>query len=121
MISPFSSDRRRRHHAVYILLTITVALVPIALWAADMPSQDIEKELKYLQAETYVITASRVMEEINKAPSSISVVTAKQIREMGARDLKDVFETVTGFDYYYGIFGTSDAEARKHPNFIQNK
>ena len=121
MISPFSSDRRRRHHTVYILLTITVALVPIALWAADMPSQDIEEELEYLQAETYVITASRVMEEINKAPSSISVVTAKQIREMGARDLKDVFETVTGFDYYYGIFGTYDAEARKHPHFIQNK
>ncbi|MBW2635035.1 MAG: TonB-dependent receptor plug domain-containing protein [Deltaproteobacteria bacterium] len=80
--------------------------------------EELEEELKYLKAETYVITASKIMEEIKKAPASISVITAKQIREMGARDLTDVLYTVTGYDYVYSTFGTRYAEARRNTWFL---
>jgi len=49
------------------------------------PSTDdaLDEELRYLQAETYVITASRIPESIKKSASSITVITDKEIRQMG--------------------------------------
>ena len=35
--------------------------------------EELEQELKWLKAETYVFTASKVMENIKKAPASITV------------------------------------------------
>jgi len=76
--------------------------------AAD---EELQQEFKWLKAETYVITASKVMETIKKAPSSIKVVTDRQIRQMGARAIWDVIKAVPGFGefrYYHGqyLFGS---------------
>jgi len=57
----------------------------------------LEDELKYLQEETYVITPSKIPQRIEKAPGSICVVTDKQIRQIGARYLRDVVQTVPGW------------------------
>ena len=57
----------------------------------------VDDELKYLQEETYVITPSRIPQRIEKAPGTIHVVTDRQIRQMGARYLKEVIETVPGW------------------------
>lgn len=56
--------------------------------------EELDQELKWLQAETYVITPSRIPEKIKKTASSITVVTDKQIRQMGAKDLSDVLQRV---------------------------
>jgi iron complex outermembrane receptor protein len=64
----------------------------------------IEDELQYLREEaeaTFVITASRVKEDIRKSASSITVITAEQIRQMGARHLTDVLRTVPGMSHCY--------------------
>jgi len=68
--------------------------------AAD---EELQQEFKWLKAETYVITASKVMETIKKAPASITVVTDRQIRQMGAKHLEDVLRAVPGFvsSYFY--------------------
>ena len=50
----------------------------------------IDEEIRYLKAEMYVITPSRIPEKIKKTASSITVVTDRQIRQMGARNLVDV-------------------------------
>ena len=65
----------------------------------------LEEELRYLKAETYVITPSRIPENIKKTASSISVITDKQIRQMGARNLADVLQTVPGMNYWYDFLG----------------
>ncbi len=78
--------------------------------AAD---EELQQEMKWLKAETYVITASKVMETIKKAPASITVITDRQIRQMGAKDLRDVLRAVPGFDesltimgeYFFGVRG----------------
>ena len=72
---------------------------------ASSTDDALEEELKYLRAETYVITASRIPENIKKSASSISVITDKQIRQMGAKHLADVIQTVPGMGFYYGPWG----------------
>ena len=57
----------------------------------------VEDELQYLQEETFVITPAKISQRIDKAPGSIYVVTDRQIREMGARYLKDVIDIVPGW------------------------
>ena len=52
----------------------------------DLPSppsaeDELDKELQYLKAETYVVTASRIPENIKKTASSVTVITDKEIRQ----------------------------------------
>ena len=54
----------------------------------------------------FVFTASRVMENIKKAPAPITVVTDRQIRQMGARDLRDVLRTAPGFSSIFYLDGS---------------
>jgi iron complex outermembrane receptor protein len=64
----------------------------------------IDEEFQWLKEEavtTFVITASRVKEDIRKSPASITVITAEQIRQMGARNLMDVLRAVPGVSAWY--------------------
>ncbi|MEA2011737.1 MAG: TonB-dependent receptor, partial [Verrucomicrobiota bacterium] len=45
-----------------------------------------------------VVTASKIPEKISTAPGVISVVTHEEIKNMGARTLMDVLQTVPGFN-----------------------
>jgi iron complex outermembrane receptor protein len=72
----------------------------------------LEEELRYLEAETFVITASRIPEDIKKAASSITVITDRQIRQMGARHLGDVLQSVPGMSSWQHPDGTLDIAVR---------
>ena len=61
---------------------------------------NIEDELKYLQEETYVITGTRIPQQIEKTSHSVFVVTDKEIQQMGARFLTDVIPIVPGWHIY---------------------
>ena len=52
-----------------------------------------------------VTVASRTETSLTDAPSVVSVITAEDIRRMGARDLRDVLRTVPGFELGIGVFG----------------
>jgi len=41
------------------------------------PDKELEEELKYLKAETYVITLSKIPQPIEKAPGTVYVVTER--------------------------------------------
>jgi iron complex outermembrane receptor protein len=105
-----------------ILLPLLFMLHPALCFSAeDLPTpasaeDKLDEELKYLKAETYVITASRIPEDIKKTASSITVITDKQIRQMGARDLSDVLQKVPGFGYYYHYTGSHVIYARGMPD-----
>jgi hypothetical protein len=66
----------------------------------------LEEELRYLRAETYVITPSRIPEKIKKTAASITVITDREIQQMGARHLIDVLQTVPGMRFHYSMIGT---------------
>ena len=72
----------------------------------------LEEELRYLRAETYVITPSRIPEKIKKTAASVSVITDREIRQMGARNLMDVLQTVPGVGYLYSRMGMQFIDIR---------
>ena len=83
---------------------------------ADMETEaEIDEEFEWLKEEaavTFVITASRVREDIRKSASSISVIKEEQIRQMGARNLSDVLRTVPGVSVRNGFDGNYKIEIR---------
>jgi len=103
---------------VFVLLVFAVIGVDLAFsqdedmlekMAAD---EELQQELKWLKAETYVITPSRIPEKIKKTAASISVVTDRRIRQMGARNLSDVLRTVVGMDTWYNPWGSHSITVR---------
>ena len=65
---------------------------------------NLDQEFEWLEAEKYVITASKVKEKITKSPASVSVITSEQIKNMGAKDLMEVLNTVPGFQVFKGAY-----------------
>ncbi|MCP4107189.1 MAG: TonB-dependent receptor [Desulfobacteraceae bacterium] len=62
---------------------------------------DIDNEFKWLQEEAgvnFVTVATKTEITAQEAPAIVSVISAKEIRNMGARDIIDVLRTVPGFD-----------------------
>lgn len=69
--------------------------------AAETPGDDaLSEELKWLQEETRVWSASKFEQKISDAPSLVTIITADRIRKFGYRNLMDALEGVSG------IYGT---------------
>ncbi len=66
-----------------------------SLLAISQESMD-ELSLSALM-DIQVTTVSKKAEKISQAPSNISVVTARQIKEWGVRDIKDLLKRMTGW------------------------
>ena len=115
------------HRATFLILPIFFILYSTPVCSQEdrpvSPSADeiLEEELRYLKAETYVITASKVLENIKKSAASISVITDRQIRQMGARHLSDVLQIVPGMNYYYGFQGTHSIYSRGSASIFSQK
>ena len=105
------SGSKMFRYAMILLIPVFFLLHP---WVAS-PEEPVENslakedelddELKYLKEETYVITPSKIPQRIEKAPGTIHVITDKQIRQMGARYLSEVVQTVPGWyveQWFYG-------------------
>lgn len=56
----------------------------------------LEDEASWLKNETFVISASRIKENIKKASASITVIDEDRINKMGANTLLDVLRVVPG-------------------------
>ena len=114
MMTVFPSKSKPIRRAVILFLPLLFLLQPCSAFPEESlndalnPDDALEEELKYLQEETYVITPSKIPQRIEKAPGTIHVVTDKQIRQMGARYLSDVVDTVPGWslrqDYIAGAW-----------------
>jgi len=99
----FLSESKMFRYAMTLLMPVFFLLHP-GVASPEEPVEnpiakedDLDDELKYLKEETYVITPSKIPQRIEKAPGTIHVVTDKQIRQMGARYLKEVVQTVPGW------------------------
>ena len=68
----------------------------------------ILEEIKWLQAEAVITIATKHKTLISKAPGIATVITAKQIEQMGFRTLIDVLKIVPGF--YISMDETGERE-----------
>lgn len=72
----------------------------------------LDEELKFLRAESLVITASKVLEHKDRSISTITVITREQIRALGANNLMDVLYTVPGINTTQSSFGAREIAIR---------
>ena len=70
------------------------------------------QEAEWQRAETFVITASKMEESINKATASITVITDRELRQMGARNLADALRSVPGIGLTQASVGGWEIESR---------
>lgn len=89
--------RRLRDRRISLLLWISIT-VPAVVMGQSKDIMDLSpEELKGIQ----VYSASMYLQSDREAPSSITVITADEIREFGYRTLADALRSVRGFDVTY--------------------
>ncbi len=86
-----------------------------------MESKAFEEELRWLKAETFVITASKTLENIKKTAASITVITDRELRDMGARNLADALRTVPGIGLTQNSIGVWEIESRGVKTYFSEK
>ena len=91
---------------IIILLFYIFGIFSIAI--TEEISEDLKEEFLLWQYELEVITASKHKQKLSEAPSTITVITAKDIERLGVADLTNVFRMSTGLDvmtaYDNGVF-----------------
>ncbi|MBX7057636.1 MAG: TonB-dependent receptor [Leptospirales bacterium] len=77
-----------------------------ALWPGEEGSRAAAREAFELLENQTVVTATRSQSRLRDTPSTVYVITERQIRERGYRTLIDALEDLPGFDtiHVYGIF-----------------
>lgn len=93
------AGRCHAHHVVWAPVLLAISIIFPAL--AGGQSKDVfdfsPEELKSVE----VYSASLYLQSDREAPSSVTVITADQIRQFGYRTLADVLRSVRGFDVTY--------------------
>jgi outer membrane receptor protein involved in Fe transport len=82
-----------------IVSLICLLSISIFLYSAQEQSkkkQEVTEEFFYSEE---VEIASLKPQSVEEAPGIVSVITAQQIKDMGARNLNDVLKTVPGFQF----------------------
>lgn len=76
-----------------ILLTRGNAVAQDMMVAMDM---GLEEELLFFSEDEMIISATKIKQDISKAPASMSVITQEEIRRSGARTLGDLLKYLPG-------------------------
>jgi len=80
-----------------LLIFILMAMLPLESMAQGEGLNNDELALFFEPEELYVESASRLKENISEAPAVVNIITARQIRMFGARNLMDILVTIPGF------------------------
>jgi outer membrane receptor protein involved in Fe transport len=78
------------------IAALTVIAIPLALGAQTTPPKSIGEVTLFGEEQLKVEAATKTEIPISKAPSAVTVVTAKQIQESGARTVPDLLRLVAG-------------------------
>ncbi len=99
-----------------LLFIFTYILLLFSVFQTNLLFAQIDEEGRYKFAldeleskkttEVQVVTATKRSQSIRKAPATIMVITAEQIRERGYESLDDIFRDIPGFDLtrVHGVF-----------------
>ena len=66
----------------------------------------------FFSEEEMLVSATKHALRISEAPAIANVITAEQIRNMGARDIMDVLRTIPGIGVTRGPYGREEVEDR---------
>ena len=93
--------------------SIFIPLLTIMLYtSANSLAQDKEAGLEEMFAifteEQIVVSALKRPRTVSKSPAIMSVITAKQIKQLGFRTLMDALKTVPGFDIHMAVAGEKE-------------
>ncbi|UZE96037.1 TonB-dependent receptor plug domain-containing protein [Alkalimarinus alittae] len=99
--------------SLLVLLTASVSWVE----ATEKESEEqvltaLEEEIRWLQEESYVTTATKTLENIRKSGATVSVITASELKNMGARNLMDALKRLPGIGVSQFNMGISSVEVR---------
>jgi iron complex outermembrane receptor protein len=98
------------------IFSCTILFIGISLFQSNLLFAQIDDDGRYKFAldelenkkntEIQVITATKRSQSIRKAPATIMVITAEQIRERGYESLDDIFRDLPAFDLtrVHGVF-----------------
>jgi outer membrane receptor protein involved in Fe transport len=79
-----------------LVLVLTILLLGLAAGAQAQTPQPTPTPPVY--AETIQVTATRIPEDVDDVPASFQVVTAGELRDRGATDLKSALALAAGVD-----------------------
>ncbi len=104
---------RASYHSISIALLTSLSSQALSQASAtSQPLKPLQEEIKWLQEEAYVPTATKTRENIKKSGASVSVITAVDLKRMGARNLMDALKRVPGLGVYQTNIGRSTLEVR---------
>ena len=93
------------------LLTLSSSLVHAL--EQDLSSMTaLQDEIRWLEEETSVTTATKTQEDINKSGSAVTVITDQDLDYMGARNLMDALKRVPGLGISVSNIGAPIIEVR---------
>ena len=105
--------RRSIRCSLMILLVTNVGLVFAAENEVDeQVLSALEEEVLWLREETYVTTATKTFEDIKKSGSTVSVISADELKSMGARNLMDALKRLPGLGINQFNIGMPAVEVR---------
>ena len=101
MPSPDKSPSRPLYRTLiagYVLLLISISRTPCVAQANPVDLRDASLE-ELMNMRVY--SASKHLQNVSDAPSSVTVITADEIQKHGYRTLADILRTVRGFYMSY--------------------
>jgi len=90
---------------------------PLVVAAATSTEQDL---LMFME-EKDLVTATKRAVSLRKAPAIATIISAEEIRNMGARNLQDVLKMVPGFGISMNEIGLTMVEVRGIRSFLSEK
>ena len=102
---------------ISLLLTIsilnrTIVFSDEVATPAIKSEEAIIEEIRWLHEEYLISIATKHETPLSKAPGVATVITAKQIKQMGFRTLADILKTVPGYDVQMNGIGTKNVSVR---------
>ena len=94
---------------------------PLLILDEEMSSgPEKSSEMQWIQTDTYVTTASKKKELVQEAPANITVITASQIKELGANSLAEVLSFMPGITVIETYFGMTNVIFRGNYQELYN-
>jgi iron complex outermembrane receptor protein len=78
-------------------LALIVIIAPLSARSADEAPSPPYAEMLYFQEVPSVYGASKYEQKVTEAPSSVTIITAEEIRRYGYRTLADILRSVRSF------------------------
>src|SRR4030067_3526761 len=82
---------------IYCLILLISLIIPVKVMAEE--GGDVLEDIYAIFAEEeMVMSASRYLQPVSQSPSTITVITAEEIRESGVTALPDILRRVPGME-----------------------